>query len=149
MAQQSTETKSKKAAPKLDQRDGGVRDFLDRFARAITSGDARQITSLWGVPSLVMGDNGVQAVNSLEEVKQFFAGAKEQYNARGITDTRPDIFGLEWATDRIAIVSVRWPYLDASGKERGEEASTYTLRRDDAGDLKVQAVIMRGESTSE
>ncbi|HET8580777.1 MAG TPA: hypothetical protein VFL31_07245 [Nitrospiraceae bacterium] len=74
-------------------------------------------------------------------VKESFSGAKEQYNARGITDTRPDVFGLEWVTERIAIVDVRWPYLDERGKEVGEEASTYTLRRDDAGDLKLHGRV--------
>lgn len=143
----STERAIKGSATKHGRQDDGVQDLLDRFARAITAGDGNAIASLWAVPAFVIGDNGVRAVNSLDEVKEFFSGAKEQYNARGITDTRPDVFGLEWVTDRIVVVDVRWPYLDESGKEVGEEASTYTLRRDDAGDLKLHVALMRGAST--
>lgn len=137
---------TKGSASKHDHQDAGVQDLLDRFARAVTAGDGDEIASLWAVPAFVIGDDMVRAVNSLEEVKEFFSGAKEQYNARGITDTRPDVFGLEWVTDRIAVVDVRWPYLDERGKEVGEEASTYTLRRDDAGDLKLHVALMRGAS---
>jgi len=38
------------------------------------------------------------------------------------------------------------PYLDAGDQERGEEASTYTLRRDDDGEPKMRAVVMHGAS---
>ena len=118
--------------------------MLERFARALTAGDGRTVAGLWETPALVVGDQQVIAVGSRGEVEQFFGGAKEQYNQQGIVDTRPEIMRLEWATERIAVVKVRWPYLDASGRERGEERSTYTLRRDDAGELKVRVVVMHG-----
>lgn len=147
MAQQRTPTKSRRAESKPDRHDAEVLDFLNRFARSLTAGDGRQAATHWAVPALVIADDGVTAVNSLQEVEQFFSGAKEQYNSRGITDTRPDIQKLEWATDRIAVVDVRWPYIHENGKEKGEEASTYILRRDDAGNLKLHVALMRGAST--
>lgn len=57
-------------------------------------------------------------VNSQADLEQVFSGAKEQYNARNITDTRAEIVKLDWPTSRIAIVQVRWPYLDAQGSTR-------------------------------
>lgn len=147
MDQRGTPTKAKTATTTSDRHDGVVRNFLTRFSRALTSGDGRAAASMWAVPAFVIGNDGVHAINSSQEVEQFFSGAKEQYNARGITDTRPDILRLEWATDRIALVDVRWPYLNDRGEEKGEEASTYILRRDDAGNLKFHVALMRGEST--
>ena len=85
-------------------------------------------------------------MNSAEEVDKFFGGAKEQYNQRGISDTRAEVLGLAWITPRIALVDVRWPYLDQDGNEVGEEASSYVLRRDDSGQLKLHVAIMRGEA---
>lgn len=146
MDQRGTQTKAK-ATTTADRHDGVVRDFLNRLARALTSGDAHTVATMWAVPALVIGNDRVQAVNSLQEVEQFFSGAKEQYNKRGITDTRPDILRLEWATDRIVVVDVRWPYLNDRGEEKGEEASTYILRRDDTGNLKLHVALMRGAST--
>jgi ketosteroid isomerase-like protein len=121
-----------------------VQSFLDRMARAVTMGDGRTISEMWETPAVVLGDRQVMAVSSAREVEQFFSGAKEQYNARGITDTRPEIIRLDWPTDRIAFVTVLWPYLDASGAAHGSETSTYTLRRDDDGQLKIRVAVMHG-----
>ena len=132
---------SSKAA---DDDDADVQALLDRMAKALTAGDARTVASLWETPALVVGDEMLQAVQSTAELEKFFAGAKDQYNKMGITDTRADIVRLTWATPRIAIVQVRWPYLDARRQEVGEETSTYTLRRNQAGELKLCAAVMHG-----
>jgi ketosteroid isomerase-like protein len=124
-----------------------VQRFLDRFAQALVAGDGRTIARMWGTPALVVDDAAVQVIATQDEVERFFAGAKDQYNARGIVDTRADIERLDWPTDRIAIVRVRWPYVDARGDEHGAETSTYTLRRDDGGDLRLVAVVMHGVKT--
>ena len=124
-----------------------IQDFLDRFARALTAGDGAAIATMWNVPALVVSDQEVLPVTSTEQVAQFFGGAKQEYNARGVTGTHGEIVNLEWVTDRIAIAEVRWPWLDDSGNEVGEEASTYTLRRDDAGNLKICATVMHGAVT--
>jgi len=132
--------------PRSDAAQQDVQDFLDRMAKAITSGDIPAIVSLWQVPALVLDDADVKAVNSNREIERFFAGARQQYNARGIMDTRAEIMNLHWPNERIAIVEVRWPYLDAQGREVGEETSTYTLRRDDEGELRLRVAVMHGAS---
>jgi hypothetical protein len=43
-------------------------------------------------------------------------------------------------------VTVRWPYLDGNGDEKGAESSTYTLCRDEDGELKIRVIVMRGVS---
>ena len=96
---------------------------------------------------MVLGDGMAWSVATRGEVEDFFAGAKQQYNARGIVDTRPDILRLEWLTDRIAVVEVRWPYIDVSGDEIGAESSTYIVRREDDGEIMIRATIMQGEAT--
>jgi hypothetical protein len=128
------------------RRDTSIQDFLDRLGRAVTSGDGAAAANLWSTPALVMGDEMVRAIASADEVAAFFGGAKAEYNQRGIVDTRAEIVRLTWPTDRIAIVEVRWPYLDAKGNEVGDEVSTYTLRRDDRGKLQLVVAVMHGES---
>jgi hypothetical protein len=140
MAQQA----DTEGAAKTDDDEGDVQAFLDRMARALTAGDGRTIATMWETPALVVGDEMLMAVRTPEEVERFFAGAKDQYNKMGISDTRADIVRLTWATHRIAIVQVRWPYLDARGEEVGEETSTYTLKRNQAGELKLCAAVMHG-----
>ena len=127
-------------------KDSSVKEFLERLARALTAGDGAAVAAMWEIPALVVGDTMTKVVSAREELEAFFGGAREQYNTRGISDTRPDIVKLRWVTERMAIVEVRWPYLDERGKEVGEESSTYTLRRDEAGDLKLVAAVMHGEA---
>jgi hypothetical protein len=121
-----------------------VQQFLDRMAKAVTSGDGKTVAKMWDVPALVLDDHSVRAIGAASELEQFFGGAKQQYNDRGIVDTRADILALAWLTERIAIVEVRWPYLDRDGREVGEESSTYTLRFDDENNLRLRVAVMHG-----
>ena len=77
-------------------------------------------------------------------MKLFFAEAKASYYKRGIVATSPDVLQIEWLTQRIAIVDVRWPHLDADGHERSAECATYTLRFDDSNTLRLRSVVLRG-----
>lgn len=139
MAQVATST----TTPNRVQAREEVQEFLDRFARALTAGDGRGVAALWEAPAFVLGDEAMP-VASREEVERFFSGARSEYNARGVTDTRAEIVDLRWPNDRIALVEVRWPWLDAAGREKGSESSTYTLHRDAQGELKLRVAVMHG-----
>ena len=125
----------------------GVQDLLDRAARGVTSGDGAAVAALWEIPAYVLGDDVSMAVSSLEEAAKFLGGGKAQYNALGVVDTRADIEHLEEIGKRLVSVRVRWPWLDANGKEVGGETSTYTLRRNDAGEWKFRVAVMHGAET--
>ncbi|MGE3973573.1 MAG: hypothetical protein AB7F59_03505 [Bdellovibrionales bacterium] len=125
-----------------------IKQFFDIFKAALTEGDPQVLSQLFATPCFVLGDEMTRVVQSPQEVLEFFGGAKEEYNKMGITETRADIEGTDWITEKIVIVEVRWPHLDKQGKEHGSEASSYILRLDGNGDLKIQAVVMHGVSTS-
>jgi hypothetical protein len=97
--------------------------------------------TLWACPALIVGDDIVQTIIDRGELERMFLNAREQYNAWGIMDTRAEVQGLEWLSDRVVLVHVRWPQLDVTGQEKGEEWSTYVLRRDDHGDLRLHVAI--------
>ena len=52
--------------------------------------------AVWATPALVIGDDIALTVDSSNDLQEVFGGAKAQYNAREITDTRPDILRLDW-----------------------------------------------------
>ena len=131
-------------APAADN--AAVRALLVGLAHALTSGDGKSAAATWATPALVIADDLALTVTSHDELQDVFRGAKAQYNARGIADTRPDILRLDWVTDRLAIVEVRWPYLAADGDEIGEETSTYVIRREPDGRLAIRASVMHGEA---
>src|SRR5688572_7123076 len=105
----------------------GVQRYLDQFAEAMTSGDLKTMVKLWEVPAFVIGAHEARVVQSESEVEQFFEGAKEMYNERGIVATRADIVSLDWVGTDLVIATVRWPYLDQDERVLGEESSSYTL----------------------
>jgi ketosteroid isomerase-like protein len=126
-----------------------VQAYLDKYSEAMTSGDTKTLAKLWGVPAFVIGAMEARVVQSEDEVEQFFAGAKEMYNARGIMDTRAEILDLDWISDDLVIAKVRWPYIDQNGKTVGEETSSYTLLRGEDGGFKLRVVTMRGASPAQ
>jgi ketosteroid isomerase-like protein len=124
-----------------------VQQYLDRYAKALTSGDGETLATMWEVPALVLGHADI-AISNTDQVKQFFTGAKAEYNKRGIVDTKAVIEREEWLTDRLVSVDVRWPYIDSRGQTTGSESSTYILRRADDGALKIRVTLTRGEAKS-
>lgn len=145
MQETTTSEKRRESAPMSNREE--VEAFLEAFASALTKGEGNVIAGMWEAPALVLSDAGAQAVSSAEEVASFFSGAKDQYLARGVVDTKPEILRLEWVTDRIAVVEVRWPWLDDKGCEVGYETSTYTLRRDASDALRLRVTVMHGASS--
>jgi ketosteroid isomerase-like protein len=125
--------------------DLGVQAYLDRFAEALTEGDGEAIAKMWQTPAYVLGAEMARVVNTPEEVAEFFGGAREQYNAMGVTDTKAEIVRLDEISDRLVMVRVHWPWLDADDNEIGGETSTYTLAREGDGDWKLRVAVMHGQ----
>jgi len=121
-----------------------IQELLDRLAKALTGGDGKAVSTLWEVPATIVSDEGVMHIDSLDMLEPMFSSAKTHYNERGIAATRGDIQRLTKISDKIILVEIRWPYLDERGREIGAECSDYTLRRDEAGALKIRSVLMRG-----
>lgn len=124
--------------------DDAVRAMLQRFARAFTSGDGPGAAACWEVPALVAADEGTRAVATLDEVSGFFGGAAGQYHAQGVTGTRVEVQRIDWQTDRLACVTVRWPWLDAQGAEVGRAESSMYIVRLTGGEAKICVALMRG-----
>jgi hypothetical protein len=124
--------------------DLGVQEYLDGFAVALTASDGAAIAEMWETPAFVLGQDMARVVNEPTEVAEFFGGARDQYRELGITDTRADIVRLDEITEHMVMVRVRWPYIDAEGREMGAETSTYTLVRQGSGDWKLRVAVMHG-----
>jgi hypothetical protein len=141
-----TEISTNPDRPRVGPDNVAIRTLLAQLAHALTSGNGQAAAAVWATPALVIGDDIALTVGSSNDLQEVFGGAKAQYNARGITDTRPDILRLDWITHRLAIVEVRWPYLAPDGDEIGEETSTYVIRREPDGRLAIRCAVMHGEA---
>jgi hypothetical protein len=101
--------------------------FLEAYGSALGAGDLEGILSSWGIPSLVISDQGAIAVSSPEQVKEFFAHAVAWYHSQGWVETRP----REWHTEKLSpvlfSVDVYWDAIDQSGQSFPSDHSRYIL----------------------
>ena len=123
-----------------------VHQFFRDFSFALTEGDIASLKSRWALPSYIVGNAMQLVIKSENEIEKLFAGTKEQYNRRGITEALADIESIQWLTDKIALVGVRWPYYNREGHEIGEESSCYTLKVMPEGNLQIVCAVMQGAS---
>jgi hypothetical protein len=135
------------ATPSIDLvHEHDVRHWFDDYARALTNGDGPSIAAMWDVPAILLSEQGVRSMANAEEIAKVFLGMRGMYALRGIVDTRPDLQLVEWLTERIVAVRVRWPLFDELHRELSAASSAYTLIRDRAGELKVRVMVMLGET---
>jgi hypothetical protein len=139
----------KKPARRSRKKHPGIQETLDALCAAMTSGDGAGCAALWLTPAYFIGDDMRKVVEDPGEIAAWFGGAKAMYAAKGITGTRAEIERIEWLTERLVLVTVRFPYLDDAGEEHGDERSTYTMRKDDDGSFRFCVAIMRGADEPE
>jgi hypothetical protein len=126
-----------------------IQRFLDGLADALTSGDGDAAAACFEYPALmVMARTGAyggnQVIADRDTAAGFFGSAPEQYHAKGIHLTFPDIQSLEWLGDDLALVRVRFPYIDADGNDMGDaETSVYVVRKT-GPDLAICTAITLG-----
>lgn len=120
-----------------------IRQFLERYGRALSAGAMPEIVGCWAVPALVLADEGALAVAESGQVAQFFERAISQYHAQGLMTTQPQIEQVEMLNYRLASVDVRWTSFDAAGVERTSERSHYILWRDDDEQLRIRVALTR------
>lgn len=128
----------------MARNEDAIRGMLQRFAHAFTTGDGAGAAACWEVPALVVSAEGNRAVASLDEVAAFFGGATDQYHAQGVTGTRVDVQRVDWHSDALASVTVRWPYLDAEGREVGRSESSCYVVHLAGGQAKICAALLLG-----
>lgn len=118
--------------------------FLQAFADALAEGDVEAIAAHWEMPAMVIADEFVLGFDTRGDLSKLFQDAREHYASIGVTNTRPKIVRLDEITDRVVVARTRWSWINDDGHEMGAENSTYTLRRDGAGDWQIRLAIMHG-----
>lgn len=118
-----------------------IRQSLERYGEALSAGDLAGIWSCWEVPGLVLADDGAIAVSDQSQFEAFLARALGWYQSRGLMATRPELERAVALTERLTLVTVRWPSFDHAGAERYSERSHYILRLGDDGQHRVQAAV--------
>jgi len=117
-----------------------IEAFFTDYAKALGDRDIGKIAAHWGVPALVLSDEGAVAVGKFEEVEAFFASSMAQYE--GVAAARAKIASSETLSDTVVACQIEWSHEDAAGVVVGGEAGHYTLRSDGRS-LRIHAYTPR------
>lgn len=117
-----------------------IDEFFAGYAIALASRDAKRVTSFWGVPSVVLSDQGVIPVAEVKEIEGFFATASQNAEYEGVATTKATVKSALSLADGIVGCEVVWEHLDSRGGRMGGEAGYYVLRRDGDG-LKIHVYV--------
>jgi hypothetical protein len=127
----------------MSEHETTIRRFTDRYAAALSEGDLETIVDCWGVPAIVISDQGVQPVAAAEEVGAFFGAAIEQYRSSGMSAARPRIAHIEQLGDDVHSVDVEWSNVDERGEEVARESWRYTLKGSAGDSPRIHAAVMK------
>ena len=104
-----------------------VRTFFNEYGQALGSRDAKAIAKHWGIPSLVVSDQGTVPVASSEEVEAFFSSSMQQYE--GVAEARANIERVAELSENVVAAEIEWQHKDDQGRTRGGERGHYMLSR--------------------
>src|SRR6266542_2285577 len=92
-----------------------IKQSLERYGEALSTGDLASIWTCWEVPGLVLADDGAITMSDKGQIEGSFPRATGSYQSRGFLATRPDLDGAVAATERITLVMVSRPSFDPDG----------------------------------
>lgn len=114
--------------------DPNLQVFLDHFTQCLTAGDGQGAAACFEYPGLMVMSNlpkygASQVLADANQVADFFAQAPDNYHARGIEETFANVEDYWQVADHLALVRVRFPYIDSDGNDMGDgETSLYVIR---------------------
>jgi ketosteroid isomerase-like protein len=108
-----------------------VEAFFAAYAAALGARDAKAIAGHWGVPALVLSDQGALAVSAAAETEAFFAASMDQY--RDAASAHPTLKHLGHLGEAVVACEIVWEHRDKFGEPIGGEQGHYMLRRGEDG----------------
>jgi hypothetical protein len=103
-------------------------DFFDRYGAALTTGDVPGIASCYALPSSVVADAYSFTFTSPAAVALSFIGAAPDYRERELVAAHAQIEDVRALSGSLAMVAVRWEFLDSAGAAVPGERYQYLLR---------------------
>jgi hypothetical protein len=108
-------------------------DFFGRYAVALTTGDLVAVAGCYALPGMVVSDSYSFTFSSPAAVALSFLGAAPAYSDQRIVAAHAQLRDVQPLSDALAMVAVRWEYLDSAGNAVPGESFRYLIRTDAAG----------------
>ena len=103
-------------------------DFFDSYGAALTSGDVSGVAGCYALPGMVVADTYSFTFTSPAAVALSFLGAAPAYSEQHIVAAHAQLLEVQPLSDVLAMVAVRWEYLDSEGNAVPGESYRYLIR---------------------
>lgn len=118
------------------------KDFLDIYAKALNSFDAKKVASFCLPPTIFMNDQRKKVMVTKEELEQTFSRMFENFNLAGIKTCMPKLQQTMRLSDSLFFSKMRWQFYDAQEQLCFGCAMSYTLQKMSDDTLKIIVVVI-------
>jgi hypothetical protein len=108
-------------------------EFFGRYGAALTAGDVAAVASCYALPGMVVADSYSFTFSTPAAVALSFLGASPAYHEQRIVAAHAQLRDVQRLSAALALVAVRWEYLDSSGNAVPGESYRYLIRSDTDG----------------
>ncbi|MFK0402545.1 hypothetical protein ACIQTT_09470 [Microbacterium sp. NPDC090225] len=115
-----------------------LQDFFGRYAANLTSFDAEASARLWTEPGVIVDDRASMVAESRESMVEGLTMSYPLYKKLGLVSVRHEVLDSTDVSEKLAIVRVRFVFLDAAGDGLTDTTSYYLLRDGGSG---LQATV--------
>ena len=90
-------------------------ELFAHFADALSRLDTKTMAYLYAMPCTLLSDDSTTVFSEPAKLEGFFNRGAAVYRQLGVAQVRCDIWSRQAWTDKMALVKVKWHYLDKSG----------------------------------
>lgn len=115
-----------------------VDEYFTRYAGTLTNLDADAWAKLWGEPGVIVDDRASMVAESRETMVQGLSMSFPLYKKLGLASVRHEVLDSTAVSEKLALVHVRFDFVDADGDALSDITSYYLLRDGGSG---LQATV--------
>ncbi|MFJ4253922.1 hypothetical protein [Microbacterium sp. NPDC090003] len=115
-----------------------IDDYFTRYAATLTNLDAGAWAKLWGEPGVIVDDRASMVAESREAMVQGLSMSFPLYKKLGLASVRHEVCDSTAVSEKLALVHVRFDFVDADGDALSDITSYYLLRDNGFG---LQATV--------
>jgi hypothetical protein len=115
-------------------------EYFTRYAAALTNFDAEASARLWAEPGVIVDDRASMVAESRETMVEGLTMSYPLYKKLGLASVRHEVLDSTDVSEKLALVRVRFVFLDTSGA-RLTDTTSYYLLRDGGSGLRATVCI--------
>lgn len=116
--------------------------FLDEYADALNTFDAKLVANFYLPPTIIMNDHGKNIMTTEAEVEASFKRTLEQLQQVGVAKLIPQLHQTIRLSDSLFFSKTRWQFFDKQDKLLFGCATSFTLQEMPDKNLRIIVVVV-------